>query len=145
MARGYPDYFGQNAFPTRGAYTKNSGQNIIAQTEDRELRGVIASGVLFGGYLNSSDADMDKEDIVILLVDDVEISRFNFEFLFDNNLWRPEKSPVYIETYDTITPKYGVGFSPNIVFTSKLMLSYAAKDVNARTVNCGLFYSIMVS
>lgn len=143
MARGYPDYFGQSIFPAKGAYTKNAGSNAVNTDAEFTLRTVLGQGVLFGGYFNSTDADMHKDDQVNLYVDGNRVTIGILSFLFDNKIWRPNESPIYITCYDEITPQYAIGISSGIVFTTSLHLKFTRKTAVDRTVNCGLFYSLL--
>lgn len=108
------------------------------------LAHIIGRGVVLAGGIRASDPGALEIDMPMLTVDGVLLQNHTFEFLYDNQCWKPESALMHLVHYDVQGNRFcKVDLLPGITFEENITLTYEETNNNTPSVYFELAYALV--
>lgn len=142
MSSGMPDYL-RTIRPRYGTAMKSAGSKVAAAIGDTTLLSVTGKGIIYGGIVYSTGTATQKNSIIQLEIDGVQMISMSFNDMDALNIDICGIFPTVLIKFDDAGFKYAVGLCRGVTFESSLKIIYTSLNVTDAFVFSWLMYSAL--
>ena len=142
MAKGYPDFYGQQTFPKHGPILNNKfGPANVLGGARVELNNIAGKGLILGGYLwTTAGIDLWQTE-GYLTVDGSTLTTLIAEDMYWRNQFSSDTGPFYLTYYNESAGQLAWAFSPGLTFESEFIFEIAHGIVAGVFVTSEIYYT----
>ena len=142
MAKGYPDFYGQQTFPKHGPIVNHKfGPANVLGGARVELHNIPGKGLILGGYLHTAVGIDLWQTEGYLTVDGTTLTSLIAEEMLWNKLFSSDAAPFYLTNYDEIAEQADFAFSPGLTFESDFIFEIAHGIVAGIFITSEIYYT----
>ena len=142
MAKGYPDFYGQQTFPKHGPIVSNKfGPANVLGGARVVLNTVLGKGLILGGYLFTADGIDLWNTEFYLTIDGGTLTNLIAEEMFRRKQFSSDTGPFYLIDYDESDDHCALSFSPGLTFESDFTFEIAHGIPGGVIVTSELYYT----
>lgn len=143
MARGFPDWFGQNFYPVRGTTYRATGSVEVSGGGFMTVATVPGKGMTLGGFMYTSYPGSLETDLFAIRIDGTVIAGSRHVNMYTWGLFPPAQYSLTLTRFDNKTPYYAVNILDGLLFEQEFALEYSALDTDLRAIVYELNYTMV--